>query len=184
MRNGITRARYNARMGDRERGYAHRVDIAGEVRATWLALTDAAHLRVWCAPDAQMRAREGGLFRASVDRVTEMEAHIDVFVPERRLRLIYLPSPAFPPAETAIVADFILEPAPPPTRGTIVRMLGMGVPDGREWDVPFKRMKVGWAAAMARLKVYVEKQMAAGAATDGAASGAAAGKAAGPGRRT
>ena len=53
------------------------------------------------------------------------------------------------------------------------------VPDGREWDIPFKRMKMGWAAAMARLKVYVEKQMHAGAAA-GAASGSATGAAARP----
>jgi uncharacterized protein YndB with AHSA1/START domain len=144
-------------MGDRERGYAHRVDIAGDVRATWLAMTDPAHLRVWCAPDARISARPGGFFRASVDRVTEMEAHIDVFDPERRLRLIYLPSPGWPATENAIVADFILEPAPPATGGVIVRLLGMGVPEGRDWDVPFKRMKIGWAAALARLKVYVEK---------------------------
>jgi uncharacterized protein YndB with AHSA1/START domain len=177
LRKWITRARYNARMVDRERGYAHRVDIAGEVRATWLALTDPAHLRAWCAPDAQIRPRAGGLFRASVDRVTEMEASIDVFEPERRLRLIYLPSPALPATDSAIVADFILEPTPAPARGVIVRLLGMGVPDGREWDVPFKRMKLGWAAAMARLKVYVEKQMPTGAgpgATASVATGAAA----------
>jgi uncharacterized protein YndB with AHSA1/START domain len=176
LRQRITPAGYNARMGDRERGYAHRVDIAGEVRATWLALTDAAHLRIWCAPDAQIRPRAGGLFRASVDRVTEMEAHIDVFEPERRLRLIYLPSPALPATESAIVADFIVEPGPPPAGGVIVRLLGMGVPDGRDWDVPFKRMKVGWAAAMARLKVYVETQMGSTGAAAGSARNPASGK--------
>jgi len=42
----------------------------------------------WCSPNAQIRAQKGGLFRASVDRVTELEAHIDVFDPGRRLRLI------------------------------------------------------------------------------------------------
>jgi hypothetical protein len=108
-----------------------------------------------------------------------MEASIDVFDPERRLRLIYLPSPAFPATDSAIVADFILEPAPPPARGVIVRLLGMGVPDGREWDVPFKRMKLGWAAALARLKVYVERQMGAGAAA-GTPSGAVTGVTARP----
>jgi hypothetical protein len=110
----------------------------------------------WCAPGAQIRAKPGGLFRASVDRVTELEASIDVFEPGRRLRLIYLPSPALPPAESAIVADFIMEAAP---SGSIVRVLGSGVPDGADWDLPYKRMRIGWERAMARLKVYVEKQM-------------------------
>jgi uncharacterized protein YndB with AHSA1/START domain len=146
-------------MGDRVRGYAHRVDIAGEVPVVWRAFTEGEHLRLWCAPDAQMRPRAGGLFRASVDRVTELEAHIDVYEPNRRLRLIYLPSATLPAMETAIVADFILEPAPPPASGVILRLLGSGIPEGRQWDVLYKRMKVGWSAAMARLKVYVEKQM-------------------------
>jgi uncharacterized protein YndB with AHSA1/START domain len=150
-------------MGDRVRGYAHRVDIGGDVNSVWLAFTDAAHLDKWCAPGAQIRARAGGLFRASVDRVTEMEAHIDVFDPGRRLRLIYLPSPALPASDTAIVADFIMEGSP---AGTIVRVLGSGVPDGSEWDTPYKRMRLGWERAMARLKVYVEKQMRAKSDTE------------------
>lgn len=142
-------------MGERVRGYAHRIDIAGDVQQVWRAFTEAAHLAKWCAPGAQIRARAGGLFRASVDRVTELEASIDVFEPGRRLRLIYLPTPGLPPTESAIVADFILEASD----GTIVRVLGSGVPDGPEWETPFRRMRVGWERAMARLKVYVEKQM-------------------------
>jgi len=152
-------------MGDRVRGYAHRVDIAGDVQAVWRALTEAPHLPRWCAPDAQMRPRAGGLFRASVDRVTEMEAHIDVYEPNRRLRLIYLPSATLPATDTAIVADFILEPAPPPAGGVILRVLGSGIPDGPGWDTLYKRMRVGWSAALARLKVYVEMQMDRRAAT-------------------
>jgi uncharacterized protein YndB with AHSA1/START domain len=143
-------------MSERVRGYAHRVDIAADVSSVWRAFTEAEHLARWCAPGAQIRAKPGGLFRASVDRVTELEASIDVFEPGRRLRLIYLPSPALPPAESAIVADFIMEGAP---AGSIVRVLGSGVPDGADWDVPYKRMRVGWERAMARLKVYVERQM-------------------------
>ena len=56
------------------------------------ALTEAEHLAAGARRRAQIRAQKGGLFRASVDRVTELEAHIDVFEPARRLRLIYLPS--------------------------------------------------------------------------------------------
>jgi uncharacterized protein YndB with AHSA1/START domain len=157
-------------MGERMRGYAHRVDIAGDVQSVWRALTDAVHLAKWCAPGAQMKARAGGLFRASVDRVTELEAHIDVFDPGRRLRLIYLPSAALPPSDTAVVADFIMEAE---GEGTIVRVLGSGVPDGAEWDTPYKRMRVGWERAMARLKVYVETQMDANAAGEAGARGTA-----------
>jgi uncharacterized protein YndB with AHSA1/START domain len=143
-------------MGERSRGYAHRVDIAGDVQSVWRAFTEPAHLAKWCAPGAQIRAKAGGLFRASVDRVTELDAHIDVFEPGRRLRLIYLPSAALPPSDTAVVADFIMEGSP---EGSIVRVLGSGVPETAAWDLAYKRMRLGWERAMARLKVYVEKQM-------------------------
>ena len=142
-------------MTDRERGYAHRVDIRAGASEVWRALTDAAQLALWCSPGAEIRARRGGLFRACVDRVIELEAHIDVFEPERRLRLMYLPHPTLPRADTVMVDDLILEPV---QGGTIVRLLGSGVPATPEWDVQYWRLRTSWQQAMTRLKVLVEKQ--------------------------
>jgi uncharacterized protein YndB with AHSA1/START domain len=142
-------------MSDKERGYAHRVDVLAEAALVWRALTDAAQLARWCSPKAEIRPRQGGLFRASVDRVTEFEAHIDVFEPPRRLRLIYLPAPGMPPAETVMVDDFILDPTP---AGTVVRLLGSGVPATPEWDTQYRRLRASWQQAMTRLKVHVEQQ--------------------------
>jgi uncharacterized protein YndB with AHSA1/START domain len=147
-------------MSERERGYAHRIDILAEASQVWRALTDAEQLTRWCSPGAQIRARQGGLFRASVDRVTEFEAHIDVFEPERRLRLMYLPSSELPRADTVMVDDFILDRVP---GGTIVRLLGSGVPATPEWDTQYWRLRTSWQQAMTRLKVFVEKQNRPGA---------------------
>src|SRR3984957_3587562 len=118
-------------MRDRGRGYAHRVDIAADAEQVWRALTEAENLARWCSPGAQIRAQKGGLFRASVDRVTELEAHIDIFEPARRLRLIYLPSQALPATDDPIVDDFILDAQEP---GTILRLLGSGIPATEEWN--------------------------------------------------
>ena len=142
-------------MSDKERGYAHRVDVRAGTQQVWRALTEAEQLTRWCSPDAQIRARQGGLFRASVDRVTEFEAHIDVFEPGRRLRLLYLRSPELPPTDNVMVDDFLLEPVP---GGTIVRLLGSGVPATPEWDTQYRRLRTGWQQAMTRLKVLLESQ--------------------------
>jgi len=149
-------------MSDRERGYAHRIDILADASQVWRALTDVGQLTRWCSPAADIRARQGGLFRASVDRVTEFEAHIDVFEPERRLRLMYLPSSELPRGDTVMVDDFILDPVP---AGTIVRLLGSGVPATPEWDTQYWRLRTSWQQAMTRLKIFVEKQTKAGAPT-------------------
>jgi uncharacterized protein YndB with AHSA1/START domain len=147
-------------MGDRERGYAHRVDILADACAVWRALTDPTELPRWCSPKAVIRPCQGGLFRASVDRVTEFEAQIDVFEPERRLRLLYLPASALPPADTVMVDDFILDHV---AGGTIVRLLGSGVSAAPEWDTQYWRLRTSWQQAMNRLKVHVEKGARKGA---------------------
>jgi len=142
-------------MGEIERGYAHRVDILADASAVWRALTDGQQLVLWCSPTAVIQPRQGGLFRASVDRVTEFEAHIDVFEPGRRLRLMYLPHAGLPPAGTVLVDDFILDPVP---GGTILRLLCSGVPATAEWDTQYWRLRASWQQAMTRLKVLLEKQ--------------------------
>lgn len=142
-------------MNERVRGYAHRVDIAADADRVWRAITEPQSLTRWCSPEAQLQPRQGGLFRACVDRVTELEAHIDVFEAGRRVRLIYLPNPALPPADSVMTDDLIVEAVP---GGTVVRLLGSGVPGEREWDTQYWRLRTSWQQALNRLKVLVEMQ--------------------------
>jgi uncharacterized protein YndB with AHSA1/START domain len=141
-------------MGDKERGFVHRVDILASAGDVWRALTDGASLKEWCAPDADIRARQGGFFRASVDRVTELEAQIEIFDAGKRMRLMYLPSRALPPSQSVMVEDFILEAVP---GGTIVRLLASGLSSSTQWDTQYRRLRTSWQAALTRLKVFVEK---------------------------
>jgi uncharacterized protein YndB with AHSA1/START domain len=142
-------------MSGRTRGYAHRVDIAAGAALVWKTLTDTASLRRWCSADARISARPGGHFRAAIDRVTELEAHIDVLLPERRMRLIYLPAAQLPATGSAIVDDFILDSAD--AGKTVLRLLGSGYPTEHEWDPLYLRMRTGWERAVARLKVLAEQ---------------------------
>ena len=145
-------------MRERARGYAHRVDIVAEADEVWRALTGPEYVAIWCSPRALIRPQKGGLFRATGDRVTELEAHIDVFDPGRRLRLIYLPTEALPPTEDPIVDDFIID-ANTKEPGTILRLLGSGFPATEEWNRQYQRLRLGWQQAMTRLKVFTEKQL-------------------------
>lgn len=141
----------------RTRGYAHRVDIVAGAAVVWKALTDTESLRKWCSPQAQITPKEGGHFRASVDRVIELEAHIDVLLPERRMRLIYLPNEELPQNGSAIVDDFILDSAD--AGKTILRLLGSGFPATQESDTLYLRLRTGWERAVARLKVLSEQMV-------------------------
>lgn len=142
-------------MGERDRGYAHRVDIRAEAGEVWRAIIEPQSLARWCSPGAELQPRQGGLFRACVDRVTEFEAHVEVFEAARRLRLIYLPNPALPRADTVITDDLILDAVP---GGTVVRLLGSGVPGAPQWDTQYWRLRTSWSQALNRLKVFVEQR--------------------------
>ena len=159
-------------MAARTLGYALRIDVDADPQRVWSALTDDAKLARWLSSNARISAREGGSFRGSVDRETELLAHIDVFAPGRRLRLIHLPSPALPALDSAIVDDLLLEPR---AAQTVVRVLGSGFPQGAPYEMPLRRHQAGWRLSLARLKVYLEKNM------DGAAGGQNIGGAAGAG---
>ncbi|HLY53304.1 MAG TPA: SRPBCC domain-containing protein [Steroidobacteraceae bacterium] len=148
-------------MSGKVRGYAHRVDISADSGEVWRAITEVGSLRRWCSPEAELQPRQGGRFRARVDRVTELEAHIDIFEAGRRMRLIYLPTPSLPRASSVITDDLIVEAVP---GGTVVRLLGSGVPEETEWDTQYGRMRTSWHRALNRLKAFVEKAEAGTAA--------------------
>jgi uncharacterized protein YndB with AHSA1/START domain len=147
-------------MAQQTRGYAHRVDIRAAITEVWQSLVDPARLARWYAPQARVDAREGGSFWVRIDAELTREAHIDVYQPPRRLRLIYMPSPELPSDETVIVDDFMLHSeAVAPEKGgalTILRVLGSGIPEGQEWNPLYLRLRTGWERGLLRLKASLE----------------------------
>jgi uncharacterized protein YndB with AHSA1/START domain len=135
------------------RGYAHRIDILAPAASVWVALLDPALIGRWMGPGARVRPRLNGSYVVSPEPGVEREAHIDVFEPARRLRLIYQQPPGLPEFDGAIVDDFLLE-----TDGktTILRLLGSGFPEGGGWDAYYIKLRSHWERGLARLKVLLE----------------------------
>jgi len=142
------------------RGYAHRVDLHADIADVWRSLIEPARLARWYAPQARVDAREGGSFWMRIGADMTREAHIDIYLPPRRLRLIYMPLPGLPSEDTVIVDDFLLhsEVAAPGKGGalTILRLLGSGIPEGKQWDPLYLRLRNGWERGLLRLKVSLE----------------------------
>lgn len=128
----------------------------------WRALIDPAILAKWYVPNARIDAREGGSYWTRLDAKLEREAHIDIFKPPNRLRLLYMPLTSLPDNGSVLVDDFLLDIDQAASRAagtnvTIVRLMGSGVPDGREWDAMYMRLRGGWERALMRLKVSFER---------------------------
>jgi uncharacterized protein YndB with AHSA1/START domain len=152
-------------MSDGTRGYAHRVDINADAEVVWRALTEPALLAQWYSLQARIDAREGGIYSACHGEL-EREAHIDVYLPPRRLRLIYMPLPGMPDDGTVLVEDFLLDREPNAARQqggamvTVLRLMGSGVPEGPDWHPTYVALRRGWERALPRLKILLEKPAA------------------------
>jgi uncharacterized protein YndB with AHSA1/START domain len=145
------------------RGYVHRVDIHAELDSVWQALIDPAILARWHAPNAQIDARQGGRHCTRLDPKFTREAHIDIYQPPRRLRLIYMPLPELSDHGAVLVDEFLIDrdealSAQLGYSVTIVRLMGSGIPEGRAWDAMYIRLRNGWERALLRLKVVFEKK--------------------------
>jgi uncharacterized protein YndB with AHSA1/START domain len=137
------------------RGYAHLVEIDVPVARVWRALTDPGLIRIWSGAEAEIDPRKGGLYRLGLRHEDNREAHIDIFDVNRRLRLIYLRGSNWPPGDSALVDDFILDVRK--GQGTAsLRLLGSGIPESAAWDRTYMRIRMGWERFMARIKVTLE----------------------------
>jgi len=139
------------------RGYAHRIDLLAPASRVWSALIEPALLARWYGPHPQVRACSGGSLDVTLAPDIERQAHIDVFEPGHRLRLIYLPTAGMPAGESALVDDYLIHLD---GNATVLRLLGSGVPADKAWDVYYARLRGQTERALARLKVLLERKVA------------------------
>jgi uncharacterized protein YndB with AHSA1/START domain len=137
------------------RGYAHLVEVEVPVARVWRALTDPGLIRIWSGQQAEIDPRKGGSYRLGRGDAAGREAHIDIFDVNRRLRLIYLSGGDWPPSDSAVVDDFILDVRKGESK-TSLRLLGSGVPEASAWDKSYMRIRLGWERYLARIKVTLE----------------------------
>jgi len=147
-------------MPARTHGYACRIDVLAPRELVWRSLIEPALLALWYGPEARIAPRAEGSYWIRVDAELTREAHIDVFDPGRRLRLIYMPRTDLPPTDSVIVDDFLLDSDAP---SASLRVLGSGYPDDAAWQALYRRVRQGWPQAFARLKIALERLAAASA---------------------
>ena len=145
-------------MAERTRGYAHRIDVNAPAELVWRGLVEQQLLSSWCGAGARVSARAGGNYYVRINGDLEREAHIDVYTPGRRLRLIYMPPRGLPDSDAVLVDDFILDIE---QGAAVLRLMGSVFPPDEDWDAYYQRVRSAWAQALARLKVWSE-QLASG----------------------
>jgi len=134
------------------RGYLQSVEIAQTPARVFKAFTEPLLVTRWYATEASVDARTGGSYRVKLRDGRVRDASIDVWEPGRRLRLIYMTDPDLPPGGP-VVEDIVFDVK---GAGTVVRVLGSGMPSDREWDAEFMFLRRGWTYWLDALKRLLE----------------------------
>lgn len=141
-----------------QRGYLQSLRCDAPARQLWQALVQPAALKLWHAEEADVDPRPGGRYTYRSRLFGLRHAHIDVFDPERRLRLVYDPNPSWPAGDSIIVEDFLIDAHDTGASGSQLRLLGSGVPAVADWNATLKRLQAGWAVAFSYLQRRLESQ--------------------------
>jgi len=139
------------------------VEIAAPVEAVWNALTDAEELTRWFPLEARVKPGAGGSVWMAWRDQFQFETPIEIWEPQRQLRLVYCEAtpPPKPGEEAAnfvipyrVAVDYFLE-----ARGgsTIVRLVHSGFARDAAWDDQYDGTVRGWAFQLDGLKTYLER---------------------------
>jgi uncharacterized protein YndB with AHSA1/START domain len=136
------------------RSHETQIEIDAPIEAVWKALTNARDVERWFAPKMSLDPRAGGEWIADFGPGIEWKTVIEVWEPNRHLRLVETRAAGDQPEPCRLVQDYYLE-----SKGgkVVVRLVHSGFGTSGEWDTEFEGTRGGWAACFVRLKHGLEE---------------------------
>ncbi len=128
------------------------ITIDAPVAVVWKALTDAAELVRWFPLEARVTPGAGGAGGAiwmRWDGVYDAESRIEIWEPERHLRIGFPNERAF-----HLATDYYLERK---GGGTVLRVVTSGFGAGDDWDAQYGGVSRGWDFELLALRHYLER---------------------------
>jgi uncharacterized protein YndB with AHSA1/START domain len=132
-----------------QRAVERQIEIAAPASAVWKALTDAEELIRWFPLEARVSPGLGGSISMRWDDTETVEDRIDVWEPERRLRLVGKAGPW-----SRIVTDYYLEGK---SGSTVLRVVSSGFGAEDDPDEVMQGFGVGWDFELRGLRHYLER---------------------------
>jgi len=126
------------------------IEVDADAEAVWNALVDGEELKRWFPLDARVTPGPNGAIWCSFGEGMEWESPIEVWEPQRRLR-VSNEIPGDPPSKIAI--DYTIE-----SHGgkTVLRLVHSGFAK-ESWDDELDATSHGWDAFLGLLKHYLER---------------------------
>lgn len=133
------------------RSHETRIEIDAPIEDVWKALTEARKIERWFAPKMTVEAGAGGSVLANWGPGLGWKNVIDVWEPNRHLRLTETRDHMGP---CRLVQDYYLE-----AEGgkTVLRLVHSGFGSSSDWDNEYEGTRGGWAVCFLRLKHGLEQ---------------------------
>lgn len=142
---------------ERVRTVEQEMEIDAPLSAVWKALTEAKELVRWFPTETRVNPGLGGSIWLRWEDEYEAESGIEIWEPERHLRLMF---PIH--GSTEFATDYFLQSRTSGGRvggggGTVLRVVTSGFGVGDDWDVQFEDVRSGWAFELCGLRHYLER---------------------------
>ncbi len=129
------------------------VDLAASPEAVFRALTDAAEITRWFAPDAKVTPGQGGKIWIAWPGGMEGESDIEVWDPPRRVKLRNkVPGETQP---SLVAVDYRIEARK--DGGSTLRLVHSGFGAGAEFDREYDETTRGWLTFFGNLRHYLAR---------------------------
>jgi uncharacterized protein YndB with AHSA1/START domain len=144
------------------RAFEMTIEIAVSADAVWQALADPTEVTRWFASRSEIVPGPGGRWMVSWDGNWPWDTQIEIWEPQRHLRLIdragrpydaHGESPVTSVAPMPISLDWYLESK---AGSTTLRLVHSGFGRGGAWDDEYEGVSLGWLLELNGLKHYLE----------------------------
>jgi uncharacterized protein YndB with AHSA1/START domain len=136
------------------RSQVHEIVIDAPIEAVWKAIADGEELTRWFVESASVEPGVGGTIEISWGGPEKGLSHIEVWEPNRTLRVALKPFDGIKPLPAGpIIDEYTIERR---EGKTVLRLVSSGIPATPDWDGFYDGTSTGWPSFFRTLRHYLE----------------------------
>ncbi len=135
------------------RSHTEHIDLRASLADVWHAITDIEIMKKWLARDGEFSPHIGGAFQLSLMDGSEMSGRIDIYIPNRRMRLVVALRDGAEPLPTGpITVGLQLKEI---EKGTTLSVTVAGIPADEDWEEDYRRSEMRWQNGLDELRSFI-----------------------------
>lgn len=137
------------------RSHTEEVELPVDLQEAWTAITNIEMMQQWLVREGEFTPHIGGRFRLALLDGSDMSGRIDIFIPNRRMRIVVALREGEEPLPTGpITVSLQLREI---KKGTRLIVTVAGIPADEDWEEDYKRSEMRWQEALKELRAVIRE---------------------------